>query len=113
MFSYVLIIAIAITLAVIIANKKNRSAFVWGGVCFLLPILVLVLLCLPRLESATDKAKSVGLKETYINRYTSNEEVFRHNPFLSHVFQQLCLGNHVELKDLNEAFSTMAIMENA
>ncbi|CAH7100680.1 conserved hypothetical protein [Vibrio chagasii] len=109
--SYIIILIIASVLGYLVAKSKNKSGGMWATLCFMLPILLLVLLVLPKDESDLDMLKADGLKEAYINKYVSNEDLFRKNAFLGGVFTQLAAGKPVPLKELNEAFNTMALME--
>jgi|GEM_PF-7018813 len=45
-----LIMIVAGILGAILASNKNRSTFGWFILCFLLPILVLIILALPKIE---------------------------------------------------------------
>lgn len=63
------------------------------------------------IANSKNRMKAEQLKDSYLKRYTSNEERFSQNDFLSVVFTQLEKGNRVATKDINEAFDVMAKVE--
>ena len=58
----IVILVVAGALGAIIASNKNRNAAGWFFLCFLLPILVLIVLALPKVEKAKAQ-EGITLKE--------------------------------------------------
>ena len=74
-------------------------------------VLALVIAVVVFVANSKSRNKAEGLKEPYLKKYQSNEELFSNNAFLCLVFTQLTEGNQLSYKDINEAFEVMAVME--
>jgi len=61
--------------------------------------------------NSKNRIKAETIKDTYLKRYKSNEELFSNNDFLSVIHTQLTQGNRIAQKDINEAFKIMTALE--
>lgn len=52
MDSLIIVAIVAAVIGAVLANKKGRSAALWAVLCFLIPLLVLVIAFLPALPKA-------------------------------------------------------------
>lgn len=69
---FFVILIIAAICGGVLASNKNRSVGGWCLLCFLLPICVFVLLCLPKIEEQPIK-KSVETSESKICPYCAEK----------------------------------------
>ncbi|GMM87226.1 MULTISPECIES: hypothetical protein [Vibrio] len=74
-------------------------------------VLAIAIAIVVFVANSKNRNKAAELKDSYLKRYTGNEELFSHNDFLNIIFTQLSQGNRVSVKDINEAFDIMTTME--
>lgn len=76
-------------------------------------VLAIALAIVVFVANSKNRMKAAQLKDSYLKRYASNEELFNQNDFLSIVFAQLDKGNRVAVKDIEEALDVMTMMESS
>ncbi|PMH32616.1 hypothetical protein BCU71_03405 [Vibrio lentus] len=106
-----LILIIGGVLGYLIASHKHRSKGLWSILCFLLPILILVILCLPKLDSEIDKAHVDSMIPLYLRRYGETESRYSQNAYLGGMNNYLREGKKPTLEEINKAFDMMKVMD--
>ncbi len=76
-------------------------------------VLAIALAIVVFVANSKNRMKAEQLKDSYLKRYASNEELFNQNDFLSIVFAQLEKGNRVAVKDIEEALDVMTMMASS